>query len=111
MRKKIADVFSALGFDEGYFNQIASTTNFKKRVRTLVCFDLVYALIVNASNKVISYNTLASSIAGDVCKFVSKQALHKAMVKDEFKNCMDAIYKDVLLSKLKLNCKKLVKLN
>jgi Transposase DDE domain len=103
MRKKMADVFSVLGFDECYFNQIAFTTNFKKRVRTLTCFDFVFVLIVNASNTVMSYNTLASSIADDLCKLVTKQALQKAMIKDEFMNCLEAIYKDVLLSKLKLN--------
>jgi len=49
---------------------------------------------------------LASSIADDSCKFVSKQALQKAMIKDEFLNCLETIYKDVLLSKLNLNCNK-----
>lgn len=107
MRKKMADVFSVLGFDECYFNQIALNTNFKKRVRTLTCFDFIFALIVNASNTVMSYNTLASSIAEDLRKFVTKQALQKTMIKDEFMDCLEAIYKDVLLSKLKLNCKKL----
>lgn len=99
----MADVFSVLGFDECYFCQIAFATNFKKRVRTLTCFDFVFALIVNASNTVMSYNTIASSIADDLCKLVTKQALQKAMIKEEFMNCLDAIYKDVLLSKLNLN--------
>lgn len=107
MKNKMADVFSVLGFDACYFNQIALTTNFKKRVRTLTCFDFVFALIINASSTVISYNTLASSIAEDICKLVTKQALQKAMIKDEFMNCLEAIYKDVLLSKLKLNGNKL----
>ena len=100
-------MFSVLGFDECYFNQIAFTTNFKKRVRTLTGFDYVFALMVNASNTVMSYNTIASSIADDLCKLVTKQALQKAMIKDEFMNCLKTIYNDVLLSKLKLNGDKL----
>ena len=46
-------------------------------------------------------------MAEEICKFVSKQALQKAMIRDEFLICLETIYKDVLLSKLKLKGNKL----
>jgi hypothetical protein len=104
---KMIQLFAKLGFKENYFDEAGIASNFKKRTRKLKCFDYISALILNASNKVMSYNTLASSIADDNCKAVSKQALQKAMVKDEFLNCLETVYKDVLLSKLNLNCDKL----
>ena len=105
--KKILNLFTALGFNGRYFEQVSISSNFKKRTRKLNCFDYISALILNASNTVMSYNTLASSIASEGCKSVSKQALQKAMVKGEFLNCFEIIFRDVLLSKLNLNSVKL----
>jgi hypothetical protein len=105
----MVQLFARLGFNEFYFDQVAITSNFKKRTRKLKCFDYISALILNVSNKVMSYNTLASSIADVNCKSVSKQALQKAMIKSEFLKCLETVFKDVLISKLNLNGDKLKK--
>jgi len=55
----------------------------------------------------ISYNTLAGSLAEDPNKLVSRQALHKAMAKDSFVKFLEQIFSDVLLSKLEVNSQKL----
>ena len=75
-------------------------TKFKKRFRTLMGIDYVFALIVNASNKVISYNTMAGSLAVDAGKSVTKQALHKVMTKKSFLKFFEQIFNDVLLKKI-----------
>lgn len=98
------NLFAKLGFKDCYFDSIAFTSGFKKRNRSLTCLDYISALIANASCVLVSYNVLACYLADDGGKSVSKQALQKAMAKDEFVSCVDTVYRDVFMSKLNLNC-------
>ena len=73
-----------LGFNENYFNTLASVTLFKKRIRILKPFDYLSGLFENANKAIVSYNTLAASIGQVYQKTVSKQALHQVMNTSSF---------------------------
>ncbi|MDP3929896.1 MAG: IS4 family transposase [Bacteroidota bacterium] len=98
--EKITNLFIALGLDVDYFNHVAANTKFKSRFRVMNGIDYVLVLLINISNTVISYNTLASSFINNPTKSISKQALHKALSKKTFVKFIEQIINDLLLSKL-----------
>lgn len=98
--EKIIKMFASLGLDLVYFNDVATLTKFKSRFRVLHGIDYVFALLINISNSVVSYNVLASSFLNNPTKSISKQALHSAMSKAAFVKFIEQIISDLLLQKL-----------
>jgi Transposase DDE domain len=98
--KEFKLLFEKIGFGDAYFEALALSTKFKKRRRVLTAFDFVYILLSNASNKLISYNALASTIASVASKIISKQSLQKVMCKESCVLFFEKIWEDVLLSKI-----------
>ena len=93
-------LFLLLGFNENYFNTLASVTLFKKRIRILKPFDYLSGLFENANKAIVSYNTLAASIGQVYQKTVSKQALHQVMNTSSFLLFIQTIFNDLLLAKI-----------
>lgn len=100
MKQKLAEIFHRLGFSVEGLNTIAKDNNFKKRKRILDAFDFLFAVLVNANKEIISYNTMASTLALQKDKAVSKQALHKAMNKVCFFNFINEVLDKLLARKL-----------
>lgn len=100
MKIKIAAMFHKMGFSADVLNTIAKDNNFKKRNRILDAFDFLFVLLVNASKEIVSYNTMASTLALQKDKAVSKQALHQAMNNLFFLNFINQIFDQLLTTKL-----------
>ncbi len=93
-------MFKKLGFSMEVLNTLAKDNNFKKRKRILDAFDFLFALLVNASKETVSYNTMASTLALQKDKAVSKQALHQAMSNVFFLNFINQIFDQLMTKKL-----------
>lgn len=100
MKIKIAAMFQELGFSSEVLDALAKDNNLKKRARILDAFDLLFALILNANKEIISYNTMASTLALQKGKAVSRQALHKAMSHVCFFNFINQISHQLLAKKV-----------
>lgn len=93
------DIFSKAGLNRDYFDLLAKSTNFIKRVRKLSGADYFCILMVNAANTVMSYNSMASTFFGDTDKSVNKQALHKAFAKKKFETFFDEFFNKIFTLK------------
>ena len=93
-------MFQRLGFPPEVLNTLAKDNNFKKRKRILDAFDFLFALLLNANKDIISYNTMASTLALQKDKSVSKQALHQAMSNVFFLNFINQIFEQLMTKKL-----------
>lgn len=101
MHKKFK-LLQGLGFTENYLNKVANETGFIKRFRKLNGLDYLTILISSVAKEVVSYNTMASSFSNDLNKSVFRQALHKALRKDEFIVFIDRIFNELLQTKLEI---------
>lgn len=100
--KPIKKAFNALGFSSNYFKCLALKTKFKKRVNKLKAFNFLEVLILASNEKFISYGKLSALFSTRLNIIISKQALHKAMAKKEFKDFVEQIFYDLLHKKLNI---------
>jgi hypothetical protein len=96
-----------LGFSEGCLTKMAIDSGFIKRVRKLNGLDYIMVLLLNVSNEMVSYNTMASTLLGQMEKSVFKQSLHKAMRKDSFLVFVENVFKKLMETKIGLSTNKL----
>jgi len=102
-KKKCLALFNKFGFDHSDFNSLAKATRFKSRFRSLMAFDILFALLASSTCNCVSYNTMARCLCSIGDLTVSKQALQKAMVAKGFLLFIRLIFKNILAERVKKN--------
>ena len=98
---KCLSLFKEFGFDHQQFNDLAKSTSFKSRFRSLMAFDFLFALLVSSISRCTSYNSMARSLSSLGDTTVSRQALQKAMAGKGFLFFIRIIFRGLLAERLK----------